>query len=780
MFDDIMAQSQKVVTDRSCSFEQQTFLIFDSTSNDTNRKHPHHSVIKKILLLERSDTHWQFYIGKSFAKLDHCSVPTILVPHIIKSLRSSDQKFKFQFVSNECVTFQSRMFSLFYQRLSDDDLDQSIRQHSKVFADSLYTSGNKAKSSRGSVINVGTGLQSASAHSQYLARHCMLPQSKPIPNFKVEENSLTPNQRISYLKLHLHCLKFSKELFDMAPYAVTEPTTAYGKERILLRQSFADFLDPHGLSFLQESIDPSNMAESFTGRENDFVLCHKDSKNCRELDVTISLSMLFDPNEISSNPNDEDSDIIKRFNPSSTNGKISLNFLSYSRDAVHCHSQWKSIQHSYLNDPKSCKLAKMCTKVLQLCDYEVDYQGFLWESEDAFNDKASVLARSRQHKLTKADSFNKIDWFGPETKHLKLPAAFNKMGYYSSFLHIFHSFHAHGFIVTKVDVVDFCIYFGLMSNGTSALARTWLQLLEDKTLSKDRINRLGLFKTMVGTEMKQRRDHHLLLFPADKTFKASKKIGCCKSPRYQFDSSYIHIKNCLDDIRAMIVELSSNPTVTKKSGTASTSTIAYELIITKIQSIHSIGHIKSHQFLHAACLTGLFPLALLKVFQTGACTFGPSQIIDTFYPRKGTNLKRDDILKNVSQQLNGIGYAKLSPFFLENMLCEVNRIAKSKRPESFKNYLCSEKLVEAVKTTTLKKHPDVYYYDNEINMYQHLFNVIGDKLYVRNSLFKNDSGHTSRQEIKYVYNDSEGAQSKLTIKYCGKGQRTSHNMFLKY
>jgi hypothetical protein len=114
------------------------------------------------------------------------------------------------------------------------------------------------------------------------------------------------------------------------------------------------------------------------------------------------------------------------------------------------------------------------------------------------------------------------------------------------------------------------------------------------------------------------------------------------------------------------------------------------------------------------------------------------------------------------------------------MLCEVNRIAKSKRPESFKNYLCSEKLVEAVKTTTLKKHPDVYYYDNEINMYQHLFNVIGDKLYVRNSLFKNDSGHTSRQEIKYVYNDSEGAQSKLTIKYCGKGQRTSHNMFLKY
>ena len=61
------------------------------------------------------------------------------------------------------------MFSFFYQRLSDDDLDKSIRQHSKVFADSLYKSGNKAKSFRGSVINVGTGLQSASAHSQYLA-----------------------------------------------------------------------------------------------------------------------------------------------------------------------------------------------------------------------------------------------------------------------------------------------------------------------------------------------------------------------------------------------------------------------------------------------------------------------------------------------------------------------------------------------------------------------------------------------------------------------------------
>ena len=776
-----MAQSENVVKDRSCSFEQQTFLIFDSTSTDTNLKHPHQSAIKKILLLERSSTHWQFYIGKSFAKLDHCSVPTILVPHITKSLQSSDRKFKFQFVTNNCVTFQSRMFSFFYQRLSNDDLDKSIRQHSKVFADSLYKSGNKAKSSRGSVINVGTGLQSASAHSQYLARHCMLPQSKPIPNFKVEETSLSPNQRKSFLKLHLHCLKLSKELFDMAPYAVTDPTSAYGKERISLRQSFASFLDPHGLSFLEDSIDPSNIAESFTGRENDFVLCHKDSKNCRELDVTISLSMLFDPNEISSNPNDEDSAIIKRFNPSSTNGKISLNFLSYSRDAVHCHSQRKSKQHSFLADPNSCKLVKMCMKMLELCDYEVDFQGFLWESEEAFNDKASDLSRSVHHKLTKADSLNRTDWFGPDTKHLKLPAAFNKMGYYSSFLHIFHSFHAHGFIVNKVDVVDFCIYFGFVSNGTSALAQIWLQLLEDKSFSKNRIQQHGLFKTMVSYEKKHRNQHHTLQLPSDKKFKASQVIGACIAPRYQFDSSYIHVKNDLDGIRASIMELSSNPIVTKPSSfSISSSTVAYELISSKIRSIHSIGHMKFHQFLHAACLTGLFPLSLLKVFQTGASTFGPSQIIDTFYPRKDTKLKRNDILKNTSQQLHAIGYVKLSPFFLENMLCEVNRIAKSKKltSESLKSYLCSEKLVQAVKTTTLKTRPDVYYYDKEINMYQHLFNVIGDKLYVRNSSSTNDPGHASRQQITYVYNPDK--QSKLTIKYSGKGQRTSHNMFLKY
>ena len=770
-----MVQSEKIVMDRSCSFEHQSLLIFDSSS-DNNQKHPRQSTIQNILLLERSSKHWQFYIGKSFAKLDHCSVPTILVPHIIKSLEHSNHNFNFQFITNDCITFQSETFGFYYRRLAADDLGESTHRHSQIFADSLYKSGKKTKSSRGSVINVGTGLQSASSHSQYLARWCMLPQSKPIPNFKVEENSLTSNQRYSYLKLHLQCLRFAQDLFDMDPYSVSNPSSAYGKERLSLRQSFADFLDPHGVSFVEDGTNSCNIAESFTGRENDFVLCHKDSKNCREQDVTISLSMLFDPSNISLNPNDEESSIMKRFNPSSS-GKISLNFLSYSRDAVHCHSLWKSKQQSFIKDSKSCKLVVMCMKLLDLKNCKVDYQGFLWESEQSFNDKASLLSKSDQHKLNKHDSLTKIQWFGPNTKHLKLPAAFNKMGYYSSFLHIFHSFHAHGFIIKKVDVVDICIYFGLMSNGTSALARIWCQLLDDKALCKQRISEFGLFQTMCYYERKARKEEHAILYPGDdpKKIRVNQKLGACICPRYQFDHSYVHIKKELVTIRATIMKLSANAIVTKPS---SSNTVAYELISLTIQSIQSIGHMKFHQFLHASCLTGLFPLSLLKVFQTGSGSFGPSKIIDSFYPPKETKLKRNDVLKNTCQQLNANGYQKLSPFFLENMLCEVNRIAQSKKldSESLKCFLLSsDKLLSPVKTTSVTTHPDVYYYDKEINKYQHLFNVIGDTLYVRNSSFTNDPGHASRQAISYIYD----ASLKLKIKYSGKSERTSHNMFLK-
>lgn len=115
----------------------------------------------------------------------------------------------------------------------------------------------------------------------------------------------------------------------------------------------------------------------------------------------------------------------------------------------------------------------------------------------SFNDKASFLTQSDLHKLNKNDSPNKLQWFGPDTKDLKLCAVFEKMGYYLSFLHIFYSFHPHRFIINKADVVHTCIYFGIINNGTSALVRIWCLLLDDKDVSKQKNQRVWLIGNYV-------------------------------------------------------------------------------------------------------------------------------------------------------------------------------------------------------------------------------------------------------------------------------------------
>jgi hypothetical protein len=70
-------------------------------------------------------------------------------------------------------------------------------------------------------------------------------------------------------------------------------------------------------------------------------------------------------------------------------------------------------------------------------------------------------------------------------------AAFDKMGYYSILLNVFLSMHYMGIITTIDDSISLCMYFGLLCNGTSNLAATWMDLCHHEKFAKDWCSKKG-------------------------------------------------------------------------------------------------------------------------------------------------------------------------------------------------------------------------------------------------------------------------------------------------
>ena len=146
---------------------------------------------------------------------------------------------------------------------------------------------------------------------------------------------------------------------------------------------------------------------------------HHDSHNCPIFDVTLSCTAIFPVKEVIFSGIITTADVAKRFKVS-TNIFISSNSLSYSRKSVHDHSLKMAKIQEALASPDTCNLMKLCLRLLLLINVPVDYQGYhLWEHADSFHNRAS-------------DGL------------LKLCPSFDKLGYFSIFLHIFHSLFCHG------------------------------------------------------------------------------------------------------------------------------------------------------------------------------------------------------------------------------------------------------------------------------------------------------------------------------------------------
>jgi hypothetical protein len=101
-----------------------------------------------------------------------------------------------------------------------------------------------------------------------------------------------------------------------------------------------------------------------------------------------------------------------------------------------------------------------------------DYQGSLFEAEESFSSIALKLENDVNHSCRDIKEFSGLGCF----KH---GAAFDKMGYYSIFVNVFLSLFYNGIATTVNDAISLSMFFGLVCNGSSALAGVWSCIYEN-------------------------------------------------------------------------------------------------------------------------------------------------------------------------------------------------------------------------------------------------------------------------------------------------------------
>jgi hypothetical protein len=158
-----------------------------------------------------------------------------------------------------------------------------------------------------------------------------------------------------------------------------------------------------------------------------------------------------------------------------------------------------------------------------------------------------------------------------------------------------------------------------------------------------------------------------------------------------------------------------------------------------LKSYKGIGSLSFNQLWHSLCLSGVLPPSYVQ-FASVAPSSGPAKLISTFYPY----LRKPDVLSaklsEVTKQLSKLGFDKVSPFFLENMVCKCHRIVvahrlfhKSMTQEDKCEVLLSDDFQEHIKLSKPTRNPDIYYRNPYNDEWEHLFRVVGKELLMRSS-----------------------------------------------
>lgn len=668
-----------------------------------------HKVIR-MFVVERPETASQFYLASGLREKYHFSAPTASIPVLHNIITESNNKtLELVFIPRTCKCYDSNSILV----LNDINIDTSSNgmDIAKIH-EVLVKDGIKSNTKR-SMNSISIGLQTMYSHQQHIARYSMLPHSRPhVPTVKKHHVCLREALLVGYKSI-LSLLSKNRfcDRFDI-PFSINNNNEHYSKtyisERHNLRNELLQQLIDDDLEKDRYEICPDHMFEACTIQPTGgYLSFHQDVQNCPSMDYTFALHIPFRDK--------------------------CMSLLYYSRKSVGDHAiRMSNIQHFH-DDVSACYLTKLCMKSMMATNTVFDYQS-IFENEKSFEEIGKELENTNGCSCQDLVSFCGVRCF-------KSGAAFDKMGYYSIVLNVFLSLFYNDILENMDDSIGLCMYFGLLCNGTSILCAVWKEIKDHLQFSKEFCSSkpgdgTRMFRLLVLLDKQHRRDNN------------NKLIGNCKLNRYQFanysepiieKSKSIHRK-----IKVFIVSFHKKAKATRSLKECH---LLHGQLYNSMKDIKGIGPLNFNQLWHSLCLCGLLPHNYIQSSAVGLGT-GPAKLIQT-YDKGCTSAKKLLLkLRSVRSTISSLGMNKVSEFFLENMMCELWRLAKKLKllsntnmsVEQRKEMFSSDEFQEHVLTATVSKYPDIYYVNPFTDIYQNLFRVIGSDLHMRPSNVAQNNG----------------------------------------
>jgi hypothetical protein len=286
---------------------------------------------------------------------------------------------------------------------------------------------------------------------------------------------------------------------------------------------------------------------------------------------------------------------------------------------------------------------RFCIKCIIQVGGVFDYQGSLFKAEKSLNEIALELDGNEDFSCRNVEEFCGLSYF----KH---GAAFDKMRYYSLFVNVFLCLHYKGISTTVDDSISLCMFFGLICNGTSALAAVW-QTLHDmiqKVMDwlNDRDYPTKLFKLLLNL-------YHVKVQSNDKN--TTVLYGNSKLPRFQYANYSSIVAENASEIHKTIKDF---VTWKKGEGKGKSKSSQHSHLYNKLKEVKGIGPLSFNQLWYLMCLCGILHLTHIQCTAI-APRSDPAKLIKTFYPYISKPESLSKKISDVRAELSKIGIKKI-------------------------------------------------------------------------------------------------------------------------
>jgi len=208
-----------------------------------------------------------------------------------------------------------------------------------------------------------------------------------------------------------------------------------------------------------------------------------------------------------------------------------------------------------------------------------------------------------------------------------------------------------------------------------------------------------------------------------------------------------------------------------------------------LSHVKGIGPLSFNQFWHALCLCGVFPATYIQSSNI-APNSGPAKLIQTFYPSCSSTQLCLKKMQDVKRTITSFGLRKVTDFFLENMYCELWRLANktnivlktTENEEARRDVFLSDCFHDCLLKSTPTKNPDIYYKNPFTDSYQHLFRIDKDHkdLIMRPCFLNNSNLSSSTLRCKISYStDNDIVKVSWDGDYVRKCSDSPSNWFIK-